>query len=52
MSELNRGFVELNYKEQMEIGGGDGIWPGGDLVYAIFDCGRQLGRAIRHAFGG
>lgn len=40
-------FTAISYEEQLEVNGGG--WIPGDVIRAIFDCGRELGRAIANA---
>ena len=44
----NVNFVALTDEELMEMEGG--AWPGEGLVRAIFDIGKQTGRALRKLF--
>lgn len=41
---LDQKFMPLTEAELVEVEGG---WVGGDLVRAVFDIGREVGRAIR-----
>lgn len=50
LDTLGQNFAVLTDEELMVTQGGS--WPGEGLVRAIFDIGRETGRAIRHAFGG
>lgn len=50
MFEMNTHFSELTYSEQVNLSGG-GDWPGEGVIMAIFNCGKELGRAIRNALG-
>ncbi|HEL1551530.1 hypothetical protein [Streptococcus suis] len=48
MNSMNTNFVALTDQELMEMEGGS--WPGEALVMAIFDIGKQTGRALRKLF--
>lgn len=41
---LDQKFMPLTEAELVEVEGG---WVGGDLVRAVFDIGREVGRAVR-----
>lgn len=47
---INKNFVVLDEKELSRVDGGD--WIGGELVEAVFECGRKLGNAIGDAIWG
>lgn len=48
MNNVTTNFVSLSEQELMEMEGGS--WPGEALVMAIFDIGKQTGRALRKLF--
>ena len=41
---LDQKFMPLTEAELVEVEGG---WVGGDLVRAVFDIGREVGRTVR-----
>ena len=41
---LDQKFMPLSEAELVEVEGG---WVGGDLVRAVFDIGREVGRTVR-----
>lgn len=47
---INPSFCEITENTSMNINGGD--WIGGDLINAIFDCGRKMGSAIGNILWG
>lgn len=48
MTDVNHSFIELDYCTELTTNGGSD-WPGADFIYAIFNCGKELGKALRHA---
>ncbi|MGT2742576.1 hypothetical protein [Streptococcus plurextorum] len=45
---MDKTFTTLSEVELIDVTGGE--WPGEGLVRAVFDIGRQTGRAIRSWF--
>lgn len=48
MDNMNTSFVALSDQDLMDMEGGE--WPGEGLVRAIFDIGKETGRALRKLF--